>query len=459
MLNGAYFSCGSLITLLILSGCYEPQPFVDNASQAESYPQQFQDWQATGLNSQRDDLLAQRPALVILWAGSAYAKEFHSPRGHRFAPADVSHTLRTAQPRSSTPEPDAAALSASCWTCKSPDSARMIEQQGQSTFSASSFYAVGPQIENSIGCSDCHDPQTQALRLARPQARDAMAYAQQTYSQQSRAMQAAQTCGQCHVTYYFQRDNHNKVVFPWMFGSTAAKILKYYDERRFVEWIHPISHAPMLKARHPEYETWSRSQHADVGVTCIDCHMPMKTTASGEKVHEHRILAEETELAEACAQCHREPQAVWRVIQLAKQELEQARDEVESLLVYAHYEAGAAREAGATFEELAPVLVAIRHSQWYWDFAVASHGVYAHNPQEARQLLNEATQIVLGARAELASLLSARGVSAVPYPDLSSKAAAQAAIDLDVPKLIQSKKDYLLNEVDSNWPAVNRLGY
>ena len=30
----------------------------------------------------------------------------------------------------------------------------------------------------------------------------------------------------------------------------------------------------MLKAQHPDYETWSTSVHADAGVTCVDCHMP-----------------------------------------------------------------------------------------------------------------------------------------------------------------------------------------
>ena len=32
-------------------------------------------------------------------------------------------------------------------------------------------------------------------------------------------------------------------------------------------------------------------------------------------------------------------------------------------------------------------LTAIRHAQWRWDFAIASHGVHMHNPTEALQVL------------------------------------------------------------------------
>ncbi len=37
---------------------------------------------------------------------------------------------------------------------------------------------------------------------------------------------------------------------------------------------HPDSGTKMLKAQHPDYETWSTSVHADASVTCVDCHMP-----------------------------------------------------------------------------------------------------------------------------------------------------------------------------------------
>jgi nitrite reductase (cytochrome c-552) len=45
------------------------------------FPQQYDSWQATEEQVERDDILAQYPANIILWAGSSFAKEYHSPRG------------------------------------------------------------------------------------------------------------------------------------------------------------------------------------------------------------------------------------------------------------------------------------------------------------------------------------------------------------------------------------------
>jgi len=59
------------------------------------FPNQFASWEATVEQEEREDMLAQYPASIILWAGSSFAKEYHSPRGHQFAVADVTHTLRT----------------------------------------------------------------------------------------------------------------------------------------------------------------------------------------------------------------------------------------------------------------------------------------------------------------------------------------------------------------------------
>ncbi|MGS0724470.1 ammonia-forming cytochrome c nitrite reductase subunit c552, partial [Shewanella sp. 30m-9] len=90
------------------------------------FPQQYDSWQATEEQVERDDILAQYPANIILWAGSSFAKEYHSPRGHQFAVADVTHTLRTGV---AIAEGDKG-LSASCWTCKTPDAPRLIKEMG-----------------------------------------------------------------------------------------------------------------------------------------------------------------------------------------------------------------------------------------------------------------------------------------------------------------------------------------
>ena len=88
----------------------------------------------------------------------------------------------------------------------------------------------------------------------------------------------------------------------------------------------------------------------------------------------------------------------------------------------------AAWEAGATEEEMKDALTAIRHAQWRWDFAIASHGVHMHNPTEALQVLASSIERAADARVMLAQILARHGqTSAVVLPDISTKAAAQAA--------------------------------
>ncbi|MGS0728222.1 ammonia-forming cytochrome c nitrite reductase subunit c552, partial [Shewanella sp. 0m-11] len=88
------------------------QQLRDKALRAK-FPVQYESWQETSEQTEREDMLASYPAAIILWAGSSFAKEYNSPRGHHFAVADVTHTLRTGIP----PEPGSKGLSASCWTC------------------------------------------------------------------------------------------------------------------------------------------------------------------------------------------------------------------------------------------------------------------------------------------------------------------------------------------------------
>ncbi|GCF89280.1 hypothetical protein SMBr_15240 [Shewanella sp. M-Br] len=85
-----------MICLLAITTCTSVA--ASDTSNQQKYPNQYQSWQATSEQVEREDMLANYPASIILWAGSSYAKEYHSPRGHHFAVADVTHTLRTGVP-------------------------------------------------------------------------------------------------------------------------------------------------------------------------------------------------------------------------------------------------------------------------------------------------------------------------------------------------------------------------
>ncbi len=439
----------TLGAVMALGGCSEVVDPTESESWRAQYPEQYESWAATETLEERVDILAQRPALVVLWGGSAYAKEFHSPRGHQFSVADVTHTLRTGEGEGN----------AACWSCKSPDAARLMAEQGENGFAAHEFAQLGKEMGNAIGCADCHEPGSETLRLARPFSEQAMAKIKQPFETQSRAMQGSQTCGQCHVTYYFQPEEDNRVNIPWIFGSTADDIEKYYDTRRFYDWIHPVSGAFMVKARHPEFEHWSRSNHAKLEVGCVDCHMPANPDGEQAGLHDHKVGSAMENFDRACARCHKSEERVVNALAESKAAIDAKRNVVEALLVKAHYEAKAAQDNGASFDRVAGALMDIRHAQWRWDFATSSHGIHAHNPQEGLALLEKAQEQVTLARAKLAIILDNLGVASVVYPDISTKEKAQQALAIELEALTEQKRRYLESEVIPHWPQATSRGY
>ncbi len=89
-----------------------------------NYPREYETWTQTAdttfrsefNGSQALDVLAQRPNMVIFWAGYAFSREYTSPRGHMHAIEDMSRTLRTGHPGIDGADD---MQPATCWTCKS----------------------------------------------------------------------------------------------------------------------------------------------------------------------------------------------------------------------------------------------------------------------------------------------------------------------------------------------------
>lgn len=417
---------------------------------------QYQTWAQTAEELQREDMLEKNPASVILWAGSAYAKEYHSPRGHHFAVADVSHSLRSGV----SPKAGERALSASCWTCKTPDAPRLMKELGVEGFSAKSFAELGPEIQNPVYCSDCHTQGSAELTLPRPHAQDAMAKVHKPFGEQNQSMQQSQVCGQCHVTYYFQPERQDKVNIPWIFGNSADEIEKYYDARQFFEWVHPVSRTPLVKARHPEFEHWNRSAHAKAGISCVTCHMTQETSADGKSFTNHKITNHLPDFEAAnCSSCHQSQQQITQLIADNKALLEAKAQQLQELLIKAHYEAGAAWKAGAQWQQIGYAIMGIRHAQWRWDFAMSSHGIHAHNAKEGEALLEKGLEQIRSAREILSKLNADLGVTQVDYPDYSTKAKAQAAIGVELEKLTEEKQAFIETEVKKHWSKAANFGY
>lgn len=425
------------------------------------FPREYETWKATEetdfrskyMSSDIQDVLEERPNMVILWAGYAFSWDYNSPRGHFHALEDHREILRTGFPTTVT---DGSNQPGTCWTCKGPDVPRLMEEVGPAEFYKANWAKWGADVVNPIGCSDCHDSETMDLHISRPALREAFASMGKDVDKATHNEMRSLVCAQCHVEYYFhdypetpEKDQY--LTFPWKYGLTLEDAEKYYDEMGYADYIHALSKAPILKAQHPGYETSLQGIHGQRGVTCADCHMPYMAEG-GVKFSDHHIQSPLAKMDRTCLVCHRESEETLRQNVYERQEkCNEVRDRAEQELARAHFETKFIIDNGATEAELKPIQALLRKSQWRWDYAIASHGATFHAPQEVTRLLSHAVDFAQQARLLIAKVAAKHGhIGDIPVPDYSTKAKAQAAIGLDMQKL-NSKKQQFLETIVPKW--------
>ena len=426
----------------------------DSSKFADDYPNQYATWEQTAESKEVVDVLAEDPNLVVLWAGYGFAKDYNKARGHAWSITDIRNTLRTGAPTG----PDDGPMPMACWSCKTPDVGRYIVENGEKDYFTGKWARGGPEMHHAIGCGSCHDDEV-GLQISTPFTDRAMAAIGWNWDEASRSQKQSMVCAQCHVEYYFTAGD-KFVKFPWDMGTTVDEIETYYDTLNFKDWTHGISKAPMLKAQHPGFETFMRGTHGRNEVSCADCHMPRVKPAEGRRFTSHNIGNPIDHFEDSCGRCHEQSKEdLEAVVADYKAMVTDAKLKAEGQLVRAHYEAAAAWEAGATEEELKDALTAIRHAQWRWDFAIASHGVHMHNPTEALQVLASSIERAADARVMLAQILARHGVTtAVAIPDISTKEAAQAAVGLNAEQM-EADKARFLETLAPKWDAAYEAKY
>ncbi|MGD9928497.1 MAG: ammonia-forming cytochrome c nitrite reductase [Mangrovibacterium sp.] len=425
---------------------FEPR----NSVWGENFPREYQSYINTADTTFRSkhgggamiDMLEIDPRLVVLWAGYGFSKDYNQGRGHYYAVEDVHNTLRTGGPLNENEGP----MPSTCWTCKSPDVPRVMQEKGVAEFYKGKWARLGAEIVNPIGCADCHDPETMNLRVSRPALIEAFQAMGKDITKASHQEMRSLVCAQCHVEYYFNKktvEGAEYLTFPWVNGMTADGAEEYYDKMEFSDWTHAMSKAPMLKAQHPDYEIYMQGIHAQRGVSCADCHMPYKSEG-GQKFTDHHIQSPLNNVANSCQVCHREEtlELVQNVYERQDKIIEN-RDKLEELIVRAHVEAKKAWDLGATGEEMNDILQGIRHAQWRWDYAAASHGGSFHAPIETGRIITTGITIAQETRIKLSRVLASKGFNQeVPYPDISTKAKAQEFIGLDMDALNNEKQEF-----------------
>ncbi|OOS01503.1 ammonia-forming cytochrome c nitrite reductase subunit c552 [Canicola haemoglobinophilus] len=427
----------------------------NNSLFADKYPKQYESWASTAKSTEIVPAIEVDPRLIVMWGGYAFSKEYNKPRGHFYTVTDVRNILRTGGPldANSGPQPMA------CWTCKGPDVPRLINEWGEEAYFTGKWAKGGAEIVNSIGCADCHDTTSKdfaegkpALRIARPHVLRALANINKEFAGLDKTDQRAAVCANCHVEYYFDKKNVNNVVFPWMKGVDVDSIEKYYDETEFYDWIHSISKAPMLKAQHPDYETWLQGTHGKNGVTCVDCHMPKVQGADGKVYTDHKIGNPFDAFEHTCANCHdQSKETLQKVVEGHKKDIKQVMLKLEDQIVKAHFEAKAAWDAGATESEMKEALKAIRHAQWRWDYSAAGHGGHMHSPDIILKVIATGLDRIADARTQLAIILTKHGVQQpIKYPDVSTAEKAWKVMGIDIEKE-RADKEKFLKEIIPQW--------
>ena len=427
----------------------------ENSKFPSDFPREYETWKQTAdttfksefNSSQAVDVLAQRPNMVILWAGYSFSWDYATPRGHQHAVEDVRRTLRTGAPgvtEEKEPQPG------TCWTCKGPDVPRVMKEQGLANFYKAPWSKWGDQIMNSVGCSDCHDSKTMDLKPARPALYEAWQRVGKDVNKATHQEMRSLVCAQCHTEYYFKGEGQY-LTFPQDSGMTVEAMEKYYDAMNYKDYTHALSRAPILKAQHPGYEIHQMGIHGQRGVSCADCHMPYMSKG-GVKYTDHHIMSPLANIERTCQTCHRQSAETLRQNVYERQrKCNEIRNRVENELATAHIEAKFAWDKGATEAEMKPVLDLLRKSQWRWDFAVASHGAAFHAPQEIMRILSHSLDFANQARLKVAKVLARHGFTGdVPMPDISTKAKAQAYIGVDM-KQKEADKEKFLNTVVPQW--------
>ncbi|MFP4596975.1 MAG: ammonia-forming cytochrome c nitrite reductase subunit c552 [Persicimonas sp.] len=418
----------------------------DPAVWGKNWPHQYESYQRTvdyertrygGSDAIPRQKLDMYPWLRLMWSGYAFSIDYREARGHAYMLIDQEETRRVTERE----QPGA------CLHCHSSVIPAYREvgngdvMEGFREVSGMSYEKARnltgedgePLIEHPASCVDCHDPETMDLRVTRPAFLEGIADLKEheegvedydVNRDATRQEMRTYVCGQCHVEYYFRKED-TAVTYPWANGLEIENVIDYYDEIDFSDWTHGYTGAPMLKAQHPEFELYSQGTHAQAGVACADCHMPYKREGA-MKVSDHHVRSPLLNIPRACQTCHNVPedelrQRAHRIQDRTSELIDRAAVALEEMM----HETVAARESGTTDEELDPVLELQREAQFRLDYIFSENSHGFHADQESAKILAEAIDYARQGRA------MARELRTVPVEEIQTEPAPVQGVTED----------------------------
>ena len=159
----------------------------------------------------------------------------------------------------------------------------------------------------------------------------------------------------------------------------------------FSDWEHPRTGTPLIKVQHPETEMYAGSLHDSMTVSCADCHMP-RVTENGEEYKSHWVTSPLKTPTESCGKCHSNNiEGIVTAVENIQKDVEQQEVEVSDMLVKLVSDFAKAIEDkkldDAQIDELRSLH---RKAQYRWDFVFVENSTGFHNPEKARNALEEA---------------------------------------------------------------------
>ena len=337
--------------------------------------------------------LEEDPRLRTMWAGYAFSVDYRKKRGHAYMLEDQIYTER----QNFVKQPGTCLnCHASMYTVyKRLGHGDLVK--GFDSVNRMPYAEALKQAKHPVACIDCHNPTTMQLRITRPAFMEGIRVAKAAQgianydvnTMASRQEMRAYVCGQCHVEYYF-KGPEKRLTYPWAKGLLVDSIMAYYNEIGFSDWTHKETGAPLVKAQHPEFETWSQGIHARSGVMCADCHMPY-TRVGALKITDHHVQSPLLNINNACQTCHKfsESELLARA-ELIQDRTFQLRNIAMDALMDLIRDIKAARDAGASDAQLKPAWEFQRRAQFYIDFVESENSIGFHAPQETAKVLGTA---------------------------------------------------------------------
>ena len=339
--------------------------------------------------------LLEDPRLVILFAGFSFSHDYNQPRGHQNTLIDILATKRVT-----------ATTHATCYSCKSSDNPGLWSQMGMEAYDAKLFTDMTPNINNPIGCANCHEAGTMRLVITNPAVETALKAEGIDWRTYTRQQMRSLVCANCHVTYFFAGDNKVLTV-PWADGTRVEDIIKVEDSLNFSDWTYPDTGTPIMKARHPDYELYTAdSTHFNAGVSCADCHMPYVRDGA-MKYSSHDIMSPLLDPQKSCGQCHTNVDVVLARVSTIQDTVHTAKIATEDALI----DAITALQTAAAKPDADPALLdeartLHRHAQFMWDFISSGNSMGFHNPDEALRILSNATDLARQAQMKAAQAVN-----------------------------------------------------